>query len=107
MLLDSLPVVTLIPVAGDVLAPDLSANRAWIVQMPAGNITIANPINAQPGNHLFLVIIQDSIGARLVTWGTVFKKLLTLSVTANARDSVSYWWVGVNMNQFGSALAIA
>jgi hypothetical protein len=95
------------PAATGTVTPDLSFGPVWLIQMPAGNITIANPINAYLGDMLTLVILQDSIGARTVTWGSSYKKLVTLTITANARDSVTFRFDGTNWNQMGAgALAL-
>ena len=101
-----LSVPTQTPAAAGTVTPDLSQGSAWIIQMPAGNITVANPINAFPGDDLNLIVIQDGVGTRLVTWGSAYKKLLTLSTLANSRDSVIFKFDGTNWNQVGSALAI-
>ena len=95
------------PAASATVTPDMALGKVWVVQMPAGNITIANPINTAYADVLTLIIIQDAVGTRLVTWGSAYKKLITLSVVANSRDSVTYRFDGTNWNQIGSALAIA
>jgi hypothetical protein len=107
MLTDSLPVITFKPAAGDTVVLDLSQNSVWIIQMPAGNITIGNPVNAQPGEALYLIIIQNGIGLRTITWASAFKKSVTLSVAAGARDTIAFFYDGTYWNQFGSTLAIA
>lgn len=104
---ERLVLATQTPVASATLTPDLSSGQMWVIQMPAGNITVANPINMLAGDLLTFIIIQDSVGTRMVTWGSSFKKLLTLSTLANSRDSVTYRFDGANWNQIGSTLAIA
>lgn len=94
------------PSAGGTLTPDLSTGQTVVIQMPAGNITIANPTNMLTGDLLTFIIIQDGIGTRLVTWGSGFKKAITLSTLANSKDSVTYRFDGTNWNQIGSVLAI-
>ncbi len=94
------------PAAAGTVTPDLSMGLVWKIQMPAGNITVANPMNAYPGDELTLIIIQDGVGTRTVTWGSLYKKLVTLSTLANARDTVSFKFDGTDWSQVGSALAI-
>lgn len=79
------------PAAAGTATPDMSLGWKLRVNMPAGNITIANPLSPQQGDILTLAIVQDSVGARLVTWGAKYLKgALTLSITANAIDVVSF-----------------
>lgn len=98
---------TATPSGGGTVTPDFSLGLTLPIQMPAGNITIANATNAQAGDILTLFVIQDSVGTRTVTWGALYKKAITLSVTANAKDSLTFRYDGTNFEQIGSVLAIA
>jgi hypothetical protein len=80
-----------VPGVGGTATPDMAQGWKLRVNMPAGNITIANPLNPQQGDMLTLAIVQDSVGGRVVTWGGKYlKSTLTLSVTANAIDVVTF-----------------
>ena len=104
----SLVVPTQTPGAGGTVTPDLSQGWTWPIQMPAGNITIANPVNGLPGEELTLVITQDAVGTRTVSWGSVFRKgVLSLSIGANAVDLVAYVFDGNIWRQIGSVLGLA
>jgi len=95
------------PAAAGTVTPDLSQGCIWQIFMPAGNITIANPINMVIGDMLIFAIIQDSVGARLVTWGNNFFRAtgLTLTITASATDSVTFVFAPQGFwGQIGSAL---
>jgi hypothetical protein len=79
------------PSAGGTVTPDMSQGAQLAIIMPAGNITIANPVNGQDGDFLTVYILQDALGARLVTWGANFRKgVIALSITANALDAVTF-----------------
>jgi hypothetical protein len=75
--------------------------------MPAGNITIANPVYGDVGQVLTFFIKQDSVGGRTITWGSAFKKNLTLSAGANAQDIVMFGTPdGTTWYQLGSSLNV-
>lgn len=98
------------PSAGGTVTPDMSTGSQLAIAMPAGNITVANPTNSLNGDMLTVYITQDSVGARLVTWGNAFRKAVTLSITANALDSITFCFNSSNStwNQVGgAALAIS
>jgi hypothetical protein len=80
------------PSAGGTVTPDLSLGSIWQIFFPAGNITVANPINMAVGDLLTLAFIQDGIGGRTVTWGNNLYRARTfaLTVTAGAIDSVMF-----------------
>ena len=88
------------------VAPDLSVAGMIPIQMPAGNITLLNPVNAQAGDFLTLIIIQDAIGGRTITWGSAYRKSITLSITGNARDSVTFRFDGSLWDQIGFGLLL-
>lgn len=71
-----------------------------------GNRTIANPTNLAPGTYI-LHVLQDAVGSRTLTWGSVFKWVLgptapVLTTTASARDIFSFVSDGTFM--YGSLL---
>jgi hypothetical protein len=95
------------PGAGGTVTPDLSQGRLWTIQMPAGNIKLLNPLNGLSGDVLCLIITQDAIGARIITWGNAYKRMtVPLSITANARDAVTFTYDGTTWYQTGSVLAL-
>jgi len=98
--------VTVTCAAADTITPDLNVGDVWVINMPAGNVTIANPLNATLGNVLTLKIVQDGVGSRTITWGANIKKNLTLSVGAAAVDDVKFTYDGTNFNQTGSTLNV-
>lgn len=59
------------------------------------NSTIASPINPIKGQTINVLIKQDDVGGRTVTWGgdwTFFNGIPTLSTEAYATDMVSCQW---------------
>jgi hypothetical protein len=94
--------------AGGTYTPYMAQADTAFLQMPAGNITVANPVGAQPGQILFLIIKQDGVGGRTITWGSNIKKNLALSAGANAVDLVQFVTPdGVTFYQLGSALNVS
>ena len=74
------------------IAPDLSAGLNFTVTL-AGNRTLANPANAQPGDNGLIVITQDGTGSRALAYGAAWKfpgGAPVLSTTAGAVDAISY-----------------
>jgi hypothetical protein len=65
-----------------------------------GNRTISNPTNLKVGTYI-LIIKQDGVGGRSLTWGTAYKFPAgvkpDLTTTANAIDIVSFYSDGTNM----------
>lgn len=57
------------PAASGTATIDFSLGNYAVVQMPAGNITIA-VVNQLPGVAVWIRIIQDSVGSRTVSWPT-------------------------------------
>ena len=94
--------------AADTVTLDCNVHGDQIlVQMPAGNITIANPLNPQVGYALMFKIIQDSTGGRTITWGSAFKKAISLSAGANAVDVVQFQYDGAAWLEQGEAKNIS
>ena len=94
--------------AADTITLDmLQQGNLVFIQMPAGNVTVANPLNPEAGQELYLEVKQDGVGSRTITWGAAFKKNVTLSVGANALDFVSFVYDGTNWVQTGSALNLS
>lgn len=63
-----------------------------------GTRAIANPTNLVAGTTYTLKIIQDNVGSRLVTWGSVFKwpndAAPVLTTTANRTDLFTFYYDG-------------
>lgn len=73
---------------------DLSLRNNFIVGVLTGNLTLTL-INPLPGAGGFIILTQDTVGARLLTLGgTNIKKpggtAPVLSVAVNAKDVLSY-----------------
>lgn len=82
---------TAFPIAGAHVTVDMSLGSQLAILMPAGNVTIDNPINSQDGDWLTLFVVQDAIGLRTVTWGVNYRKsVITLSIGANAIDAITF-----------------
>lgn len=79
---------------GQIASVTITANRA-----------MANPTNLRVGTYI-LYVIQDGVGGRTLTWGSVFKWTSavapTLSTAANARDVFSFVSDGTNL--YGSMI---
>ncbi len=81
------------PSTGNTVTPDMSLGSMLAINMPATltpSITVANPTNARDADTLTLVITQGSLGLGTVTWGSEYRKSLTLSVGAGARDVITF-----------------
>lgn len=71
-------IVSFSPAALGTVTPDSTASNIIYVQLPAGNITIANPTGVVSGAAtqaatLTIVMKQDGAGSRTITWGAKFK----------------------------------
>lgn len=77
------------------------------ITMPAGNITLANPVNSRLGDLLHLRIKQDPIGGRLIAWDTAYLKSVVLSLTALATDQVTFRFWGDYWVQVATALNLS
>lgn len=52
-----------------------------------GSITMAAPLGWKKGRLAMLEVIQDSVGARTITWASTFKDVSTLTLNATANQS--------------------
>lgn len=85
------------PAAAGTVTPDLSVADHWVITMPAGNITVANPINVPgAGCDLFLDFTQDATGSRTVTFGSAFKGGLSPVSTASKRSVQHFRYDGTS-----------
>lgn len=59
-----------------------------------GNLTLANPTNAKPGQSGVIVFVQDATGSRTISFGTDWKfpagAVETLSTAASSVDALFY-----------------
>lgn len=71
----------------------------------AANRTMAAPTNLKTGTYI-LIVIQDGVGSRTITWNAVFKWAAgaspVLSTAINAKDIISFFCDGTNL--YGSML---
>lgn len=95
------------PAAAGTATLDASLGQSVQVIMPAGNITIAAPLNPQPRQRLDIAIKQDGVGSRTITWNAAFKKSADGAGGANAVGATSFIYDGTNWAQIGGALAFA
>lgn len=83
---------------------DVNAGAMATVTLAANRIMEA-PTNMM-GKTFILVVIQDGVGSRLITWNAVFKwaagSAPTLSTAIGAKDVFSFYSDGTNM--YGSYL---
>jgi hypothetical protein len=86
----------LTPTAGGTVTPDPSANSLYSITMPAGNITIANPLTQAVGQMMTFEFTQDSVGSRTVTWGALYKTSQQPAVTASSVSFMQFWFDGTN-----------
>jgi hypothetical protein len=79
--------------------------------MPAGNITIAAPLNPRPGLELDIEIVQDATGSRTVTWNAAYHfagaAAPTLTTTASRRDTFRFIYNGTSWNEISRTLNVA
>ena len=100
-------VATITLAAADTLTPDMAVADTYLVTMPAGNITVANPANPKAGQRLVLSVTQDGVGSRTITWGANIKKNITLTTTAGATDLIEFVYDGTNWQMVASSKANA
>jgi hypothetical protein len=81
---------TVSPAASATVTPNMSLGWTLKINMPAASITLANPINAQPGDFLILVVVESNVGGGLITWGANYRQNFTLSTAANAIDTALF-----------------
>lgn len=99
------------PAAAGTYTPDMNWGEKHTVQMPAGNITIAAPVNAKRGHRLEISVIQDATGSRLVTWNAIYKfagaASPTLTTTASRRDTFRFVFNGTTWEETARTLNTA
>ena len=75
------------------ITPNFSINDNFIVTL-SGNRTLANPTNMTVGQSGVIIIIQDSVGGRTLTFGSYYKfsggVVPTLTTSGNAVDMLRY-----------------
>jgi hypothetical protein len=105
---DDLAIVAAAPAAAGTYTPDMRLGNRFIVTMPAGNITIAAPVNARTGLILDIVIVQDATGSRTVTWNAAYHfagaAAPTLTTTASRRDTFRFVYDGASWNETSRTL---
>lgn len=78
---------------GSTITLDFASGVNFVIAA-TGNFTLANPINAKPGQTGRITITQDATGGRTITYGSAFKKgasdSLALSTAASAVDVLRY-----------------
>ena len=108
---DDMLVATAAPAAAGTYTPDLGRANSFLIQMPAGNITIAAPVNARSGLLMDITIIQDGVGSRTVTWNAIFHfagaTAPTLTTTASRRDSFRFLYNGTFWQELARTLNVA
>lgn len=79
---------------------DLATGGDFDISALTGNLTLANPTNAKPGQKGVIYLPQDGTGGRTLTLGSNFKKAngadVTLSLGAGKVDMLSYSVRAVN-----------
>jgi hypothetical protein len=103
--------VSAAPAAAGTYTPDWRLGQRHFITMPAGNITIAAPVNGKNGARLDLVIIQDAVGSRTVTWNAAYhfagNTAPTLTTTASRRDTFCFIYNGTFWEEASRALNVA
>lgn len=93
------------PAGGGTVTIDTNLGLNARVTFPAGNITIAAPLNPSITQRLTINLIQDGTGGRTITWNAAFKKAADGAGGANGRGCTAYVYDGTNWVQQGGALA--
>lgn len=81
---------------GATIAPDFNTGINFVVTL-AGNRTLANPVNAKPGQSGVIRVIQDATGGRALAYGANWRfpggvtAAGSLSAAANASDILAYF----------------
>ena len=91
----SLAAASAVQVLGDAatMTPDLAVGLNFTTTL-GGNRTLANPLNAQPGDSGVIVVNQDAAGGRALAYGSAWKfpgGAASLSAGAKAIDLVFYF----------------
>jgi hypothetical protein len=84
------------PASGGTVTPDPSQNALYSITMPAGNITIANPLTGAVGQVMTFQFTQDSVGSRTVTWGAKFLTSQQPATTASSVSMMQFTFDGTN-----------
>lgn len=89
----------------DVAAPDFTTGNVQTVTLTSNVSPLPNPTNIKDGATYILIIKQDGVGSRTMTFGTSYKweggTAPTLSTGANAVDILTFISDGTNM--YGTA----
>ena len=79
---------------GSTVTPDFAVANNFALTVTS-NFTLAFPSNVAPGQSGIIVISQDAVGSRVVTWGNGWVAAggskPALTTTANAVDYISYY----------------
>lgn len=80
------------------LATDASLAELYKVTL-TNSFTLANPTNLQSGQSIKWELVQDATGARVATYGSLFKfsGSSTLTTTASAIDQLACIYDGVSL----------
>lgn len=80
------------------IVTDASANHAFSVTL-AGNRTLANPTNLQPGRSYRWIITQDATGTRTLAFGNLFtfSGSSTVSTVAGRVDMITGYYDGTKL----------
>lgn len=87
-------------VEGTSIAWDLAANQVARVTL-AGNRTLANPTNKVEGNVYILIVKQDNVGGRTLSFESDYKfaggNAPSITTTANKADVLTFVCEGTNL----------
>lgn len=86
----------LAPAAAGTVTPDPAQNEWYSITMPAGNITIANPLTQAVGQTMTFQFTQDSVGGRSVTWGALYLTSQQPASTASSVSLMQFWFDGTS-----------
>jgi len=79
--------------SGGTVAVDATRSNAFYLAM-AGNWTLSSPTGGLDGQPIRIIIKQDGVGSRVITWGAKFKfpggVAPVLSTAPNARDYFAF-----------------
>lgn len=69
---------------------------SWFVTTLTGNLTAPTFPNAVKGSFLYLTMIQDGVGGRVVTWPAAFLRPPAIALQANAVTELAFKYDGTN-----------
>jgi glyceraldehyde-3-phosphate dehydrogenase/erythrose-4-phosphate dehydrogenase len=99
------------PAAAGTFTPNVQNANRFVITMPAGNITVAAPLNPRLGLELDIEIVQDATGSRTVTWNAIYHfagaAAPTLTTTASRRDTFRFIYNGTSWNEIARTLNVA